>query len=120
MKRAFTLLSGLALVGLLVAACGPAPTPSTVVPTVEVQNTVEVVVTQIVAGTPVVVTATPAPVEPTATVAEAPTPEPVKGGTIVFAAPSDTSLWDPKFTNDNYSLYAEGQVYATLLQNSPD
>jgi peptide/nickel transport system substrate-binding protein len=120
MKRSLILAHGLALVALL-AACSP-PTPSTVVETVEVQveQTVEVVVTQIVEGETVIVTATPAPVEATAEPEAEPTPEPVTGGTIIFAASSDASLFDPKFTNDNYSLYAQGQVYATLLQNSPD
>ena len=45
---------------------------------------------------------------------------PVEGGTLVVARPADVVLWDPKFTNDNDSLWAQGQVFATLLQNSPD
>jgi peptide/nickel transport system substrate-binding protein len=45
---------------------------------------------------------------------------PVKGGTLVVARPADVVLWDPKFTNDNDSLWAQGQIYANLLQNSPD
>jgi peptide/nickel transport system substrate-binding protein len=46
--------------------------------------------------------------------------EPVKGGTLVVARPADVNLGDPKFTNDNDSLWAQGQVFANLLQNSPD
>jgi len=46
--------------------------------------------------------------------------DPVKGGVLVVARPADVVLWDPKFTNDNDSLWAQGQIFATLLQNSPD
>lgn len=45
---------------------------------------------------------------------------PVKGGTLVVARAADVVLWDPKFTNDNDSLWAQSQIYSTLLQNSPD
>lgn len=46
--------------------------------------------------------------------------QPVEGGTLIVARPADVNLWDPKFTNDNDSLWAQGQIYANLLQNSPD
>lgn len=42
------------------------------------------------------------------------------GGTLTVARPADVNLWDPKFTNDNDSLWAQGQIFANLLQNSPD
>jgi peptide/nickel transport system substrate-binding protein len=42
------------------------------------------------------------------------------GGTLTVAIPADANLWDPKFTNDNNSLWAQTQIYATLMQNSPD
>lgn len=42
------------------------------------------------------------------------------GGTLTVARPADVNLWDPKFTNDNDSLWAQGQVFANLLQISPD
>jgi peptide/nickel transport system substrate-binding protein len=45
---------------------------------------------------------------------------PVEGGTLIVARPADVNLWDPKFTNDNDSLWAQGQIFANLLQNSPD
>lgn len=45
---------------------------------------------------------------------------PQKGGVLVVARPADVVQWDPKFTNDNDSLWAQQQVFATLLQNSPD
>jgi len=45
---------------------------------------------------------------------------PVEGGTLTVARPADVNLWDPKFTNDNDSLWAQGQIFANLLQNSPD
>ncbi len=45
---------------------------------------------------------------------------PTEGGTLTVARPADVVSWDPKFTNDNDSLWAQGQIYATLLQNSPD
>ena len=46
--------------------------------------------------------------------------EPQKGGVLTVARPGDANLWDPKFTNDNLSLWAQNQIYATLMQNSPD
>ncbi len=45
---------------------------------------------------------------------------PVRGGTLVVARAADVGLWDPKFTNDNDSLWAQGQIFTNLLQNSPD
>jgi peptide/nickel transport system substrate-binding protein len=42
------------------------------------------------------------------------------GGTLTVARPADVNLWDPKYTNDNESLWAQGQIYVNLLQNSPD
>ena len=45
---------------------------------------------------------------------------PQKGGVLVVARPADVVLWDPKFTNDNDSLWAQQQIFSTLLQNSPD
>jgi peptide/nickel transport system substrate-binding protein len=45
---------------------------------------------------------------------------PQKGGTLVVARPADVNQWDPKFTNDNESIWAQDQVFVTLLQNSPD
>ncbi|MDG4889784.1 ABC transporter substrate-binding protein [Mesorhizobium sp. WSM4887] len=44
----------------------------------------------------------------------------MKGGVLVVARPADVVLWDPKFTSDNDSLWAQQQIFATLLQNSPD
>ena len=38
----------------------------------------------------------------------------------MVARRADVTLWDPKFTNDNDSLWAQVQIFATLLQNSPD
>jgi peptide/nickel transport system substrate-binding protein len=43
-----------------------------------------------------------------------------RGGTLTVARPADVNLWDPKFTNDNDSLWAQGQIFANLLQISPD
>jgi peptide/nickel transport system substrate-binding protein len=45
---------------------------------------------------------------------------PVEGGTLTVARPADVNLWDPKFTNDNDSLWAQGQIFVNLLKNSPD
>jgi peptide/nickel transport system substrate-binding protein len=45
---------------------------------------------------------------------------PQSGGTLVVARPADVNLWDPKYTNDNASLWAQHQVYANLIQNSAD
>ncbi len=42
------------------------------------------------------------------------------GGILIVARSADTTLWDPKFTNDNDSLWAQTQIFATLMQNSPD
>jgi peptide/nickel transport system substrate-binding protein len=45
---------------------------------------------------------------------------PQKGGTLIVARPADVNLWDPKFTNDNSSLWAQGQVFSNLIINSHD
>jgi peptide/nickel transport system substrate-binding protein len=42
------------------------------------------------------------------------------GGVLTVARSADANLWDPKFTNDNNSLWAQTQIFATLMQNSPD
>jgi peptide/nickel transport system substrate-binding protein len=60
-----------------------------------------------------------APAEGAAAPAAAPG-EPQKGGVLTVARQADANLWDPKFTNDNDSLWAQNQIYATLMQNSPD
>jgi peptide/nickel transport system substrate-binding protein len=39
---------------------------------------------------------------------------------LVVARSADANLWDPKYTNDNNSLWAQNQIFATLMQNSPD
>ncbi len=46
--------------------------------------------------------------------------EPQRGGTLIVARPADVNLWDPKYTNDNASLWAQHQVFANLIQNSSD
>jgi len=46
--------------------------------------------------------------------------EPQQGGVLVVARPADANLWDPKYTNDNNSLWAQKQIFATLLLNSAD
>jgi peptide/nickel transport system substrate-binding protein len=115
MKRLFSLLHVLALASLILTACAT-PTPERIVETVQV----EVQVTQIVAGTPIVVTATPAPAEPTSAPETEPTPEPAAGGTLIVGRSADVVSWDPKYTNDNNSLWAQVQIYANLIQNSPD
>ncbi len=45
-------------------------------------------------------------------------PEP--GGVLKVAVPADPGLWDPKYTEDTNGIRAEAQIYATLMQNSPD
>lgn len=45
---------------------------------------------------------------------------PQRGGTLVVARPADVNLWDPKYTNDNASLWAQHQIFANLIQNSAD
>jgi peptide/nickel transport system substrate-binding protein len=92
MKAAFRLIVGVLLLSALLAACAPAPSA-------------------------------PAPAEGTAAPAEeasADPGEPQRGGVLVVGRPADVVLWDPKYTNDNSSLWAQGQVFATLVQNSED
>ncbi len=97
MKRVLFCIGLLLLFSLSVTAFRAAPTPQSV--EVKAQATSEA-----------------AEAEATAE----PTPPPQKGGTLVVARPADANLWDPKYTNDNNSLWAQGQIFATLLQNSPD
>src|SRR5262245_28095881 len=49
-----------------------------------------------------------------------PTPTPTHGGTLTVAVPGDPGLWDPKFGSDNNALWAQQQIFATLLQVTPD
>jgi peptide/nickel transport system substrate-binding protein len=49
-----------------------------------------------------------------------PTPTPTHGGTLTVAVPADPGTWDPKFGSDNAALWAQQQIFATLLQVSPD
>lgn len=68
---------------------------------------------------------TPA-VAPAAPASTAPTDEPAaivetkSRSVLTVARQADANLWDPKFTNDNDSLWAQTQIFATLMQNSPD
>ena len=39
---------------------------------------------------------------------------------LKVARSADVNNWDPKFTNDNNAIWAETQIFATLMQNSPD
>ncbi len=66
--------------------------------------------------------AAPAPtVENSAEVAPVAAPGEIqRGGVLVVARSGDANLWDPKFTNDNNSLWAQHQIFATLVQNSAD
>ncbi len=45
---------------------------------------------------------------------------PTHGGTLTVAVPGDPGLWDPKFGSDNNALWAQQQIFATLLQVTPD
>lgn len=51
---------------------------------------------------------------------EASAQTPTRGGRLVVARPADSSVWDPKFTNDTNTIQSQYQLYTTLIQNSPD
>lgn len=101
-KTIYLILTGT----LILAACAsPAPAPTAIAAAD--------------AGTAAPAAAPAATVAPTAVPVE-PADAPVKGGKLVVARAADVVLWDPKFTNDNDSLWAQNQIYSTLMQNSPD
>lgn len=64
--------------------------------------------------------ATAAPAAPTEPASGAATTQPKKGGVLTIAVYGDPGLWDPKFGSDNSALWAQQQIFATLLQTSPD
>ena len=57
---------------------------------------------------------------PAAQAQSSPAPMPTHGGTLTVAVPGDPGLWDPKFGSDNNALWAQQQIFATLLQVTPD
>ena len=93
MKRLFSLLHVLALASLILTACAT-HTPERIVETVQV----EVQVTQIVAGTPIVVTATPAPAEPTSAFKMA----------VILTGPPDDNSWNEAGYNAIQAMKGEG------------
>src|SRR6476620_5870515 len=51
---------------------------------------------------------------------EAAAQTPRRGGKLVIARSADITVWDPKYTNDTLTIQAQQQIYATLLQSTPD
>src|SRR4029079_9958884 len=43
-----------------------------------------------------------------------------KGGVLTIAVYGDPGIWDPKFGSDNSALWAQQQIFATLLQVTED
>jgi peptide/nickel transport system substrate-binding protein len=93
---------------MVIAACAPAPSAPAPAATTAPAATAETQATSAPAAT----------AEGSAT--EAAAGEPVQGGTLTIAVYGDPGLWDPKFGSDNSALWAQQQIFATLLQTSPD
>jgi peptide/nickel transport system substrate-binding protein len=45
---------------------------------------------------------------------------PRRGGKLVIARSADITVWDPKYTNDTLTIQAQHQIYANLLESTPD
>ncbi len=99
MKRLTVLIAGLVALGLLVAACGPTPTPQTV--TKEVTKVVKVKeeVTKVVEQK-VVVTATPVPGE--------------KHNTLYGILGTEPPTLDPSLATDTTSVWIDEQLFLGL------
>jgi len=97
MKRLMYLVAGLAVLGLLLAACGPTPTPQTV--TKEVTKVVKEEVTKVVKEK-VVVTATPVPGE--------------KHTTLYGILGTEPPTIDPSLATDTTSVWIDHQLFRGL------
>ncbi len=94
-----------------IVACAPAATaPVTTAPAATSESAT---------AAPAATSEAAATTAPAATT-EAASGEPVQGGTLTIAVYGDPGLWDPKFGSDNSALWAQQQIFATLLQTSPD
>jgi peptide/nickel transport system substrate-binding protein len=110
-KKIFVLVSVVILASMLLAACAPAaPAPETIV------QTVEVVKTQIVevAGTPMVVTATPEPVKTEELKQVSPEFKNPDTFTIVDGAGEQETL-DPAWTYETRGSGIESNIYEGLV-----
>ena len=111
----FKILTLLVLAAAMaIAACAPAPAAPAPAATTAPAATAAAQATTAPAAT----TEAGATTAPSAT--EAAAGEPVQGGTLKIAVYGDPGLWDPKFGSDNSALWAQQQIFATLLQTSPD
>ena len=95
MKTRLWIIPLLIVAGLAAAACAPAP------------------------AAPPAATFAPT-AAPAATTAAGSEGTPKQGGTLTMAVYGDPGIWDPKFGSDNSALWAQQQIFATLLQTSPD
>ncbi|NOZ05772.1 MAG: peptide ABC transporter substrate-binding protein [Chloroflexi bacterium] len=97
MKRLLYLVAALVVLGLLLAACGPTPTPQTV--TKEVTKVVQKEVTKVVQEQ-VVVTATPVPGE--------------KHNTLYGILGTEPPTLDPSLATDTTSVWVDEQLFLGL------
>lgn len=100
-------ISMLAVASFVIAACGPAATPETIIQEVEVTREVEVVVTQEVqvqVEVPVEVTPTPAPVE-------------IPRVAVIYSGKAQDQSWNQFMYNDVEALAAQGVLE---LSNAED
>ena len=107
-KIVWLLLTGLMVVSLVIAACGPAATPTT-------STTPTAPTTPATSPTPTTPT-TPTPPVAEKTQQEAVSPDtPKYGGTLTYRASNDPSAWDPYFGSPGATA---GVVYESLAREN--
>jgi basic membrane protein A len=98
-------LTLLVTIGLIVTACGPAPTPQIIRETVEVPVEVEVQVTQEVeVAVETIVTATPAPVE-------------IPRVALIMSGKREDQSWNQFMADDVQLLADEGRIEASFAED---
>lgn len=111
--RCIGLLSVLVVLGLLVAACGPTPTPQVVEKEVTRVVSEKIVETVIVEGTPQVV-------EKVVTATPEPTAGPASGGTLVYILNGEPDSLDPHKTVRQDSWSVMRFVTSSLVHRDPE
>ena len=117
MKTRLWIIPILIVLALVAAACAPAPAA---LPAATSAPAAQPTAAPQATSAPAATAATEAPAAPAATTAATSEDTPKMGGELTIAVYGDPGLWDPKFGSDNSALWAQQQIFVTLLQTSPD
>lgn len=122
MKTRMWIIPVLIVLALVAGACAPAPVapPAATSAPAAVATAVPATAGAEATTAPAATAAMEATAAPAATTATGSEGTPKKGGVLTIAVYGDPGLWDPKFGSDNSALWAQQQIFATLLQTSKD